>query len=132
MDTSKLTRIIGKNDDLSTGNDSYVTANKSESHHTIKNCFQEMKDLRLKYVRNIIISYVNINSIRNKFSHFSIMMKGLVDILIIAETKLYSTFHNGQFLIEGFKKPYRLDVSSDRDGLFVCLKDRIISKQLNK
>ena len=61
------------------------------------------------------------------------MMKGHKDILIIAETKLDITFPKGKFLIEGFKIPCKLDVSSDRGGrLLVYFEDRIICKQLNK
>ena len=59
------------------------------------------------------------------------MIKDL-DILIIAETKLDDTFPKGQFLIEGFKQPYRLDVTANSGGLLVYLKEGIISKELNK
>ena len=42
-------------------------------------------------------------SASTKFSDNSIMIKDLLDILIIAETKLDDMFPKGQFLIEGFK-----------------------------
>ena len=58
-------------------------------------------------------------------------MKDLVDLLS-AETKVDNAFPNGQFLIEGFKNPCRLDVSSDRGRLLVNLKDGIISKQISR
>ena len=60
------------------------------------------------------------------------MIKDLLDILIIAETKLDDTFLQEQFLIEGFKQPYRLDVSQNSGGLLVYLKYGIISKELKK
>ena len=91
-----------------------------------------MKNLRLKHVKNIIIGFINITSIRNKFSDFSIMIKNLLDILIIGETKVDDTFPKGQFLIEGFKQPYRLNVTENCVGLLVYVKDGIISKELNK
>ena len=60
------------------------------------------------------------------------MIKDLLDILIIAETKLGDAFPKGQFLIEGFKQSYRLDVTANSGGLLVYLKEGIISKELNK
>ena len=106
--------------------------NDNENQCIEYDCFQEMKILRLKHSKTIIVGYININSIRNKFSDFSIMIKDLLDIIIIAETKLDDTFPKGQFLIEGFKQPYRLDVTANSGGLLVYLKDGIISKELNK
>ena len=37
--------------------------------------FKKMKNLRLKNPKNVIIAYLNINSVRNKFETFSHMMK---------------------------------------------------------
>ena len=36
---------------------------------------------------------------------------GKVDILIVAETKIDASFSTAQFSVEGYHKPYRLDVS---------------------
>ena len=92
-------------------------------------CFEKMNKLRLKYPRSIIIGYLNIISIRNKFDGFSEIMSNKVDILIIAETKLDSSFRSGQFMINGFRQPIRLDVSSNSGGLLVYIRNGIISKQ---
>ena len=92
--------------------------------------FERMKKLRLKYPRSIVIGYININSIRNKFDGFSEIMSNKVDIFIVAETKLDSSFRSGQFTINGFGKPIRLDVSSNSGGLLVYIRNGIISKQL--
>ena len=97
---------------------------------TEADCFERMNKLRLKYPRNIIIGYININSIRNKFDGFSEIMSNKVNILIVAETKLGSSFRSGQFTINGFGKPIRLDVSSNSGGLLVYIRNGIISKQL--
>ena len=70
----------------------------------------EMKNLRLKNPKNIIFSYLNINSVRNKFKNMSSLILGNVDILIVAETKLDSSFPTAQFLIPGFHYPFRLDI----------------------
>ena len=95
------------------------------------NCFDELKALRLKYPRNVMISYININSVRNKLTDFSGMVGDFVDILVISETKIDSSFPTSQFLINGFKSPYRLDVSGNSGGVLVYVRDSILSKQLN-
>ena len=99
-------------------------------NETDTDCWEEMKTLRLKYPKNIIIGYVNINSVRNKFEDFSYMVKDKFDILIIAETKLNSSFLNYQFSITGFKTPYRLDISENSGGLLVFIREDIIGKIL--
>ena len=50
-----------------------------------------------------------------------------MDILVIAETKLDASFPKNQFLIPGFKTPYRLDVSEKSGGLLVFVRDCILS-----
>ena len=89
-----------------------------------------MKKLRLDYPKNIIIGYININSVRNKFEQFSHMMKGMLDIIVIAETKLDSSFPSNQFTISGFKSPIRLDISSNSGGILVYIKEDILFKKI--
>ena len=93
-------------------------------------CFGELKRLRLNYPRNVIPSYININSIRNICSGFSEMIGDFVDVLIIAETKIDSCFPKNQFTINGFKCPYRLDVSGNSVGILVYVRDGLLSKSL--
>ena len=57
----------------------------------------------------MIIGHLNINVQANKFDALSLMVKDELDILVICETKLDNTFSDNQFIISGFKKPYRLD-----------------------
>ena len=91
-----------------------------------------LRNLRSKNAGNIIFSYLNINSIRNKFENLCELVAGNVDILCIAETKLDPSFPNSQFLIPGFHKPLRMDVSSWRGGLLVYIKSSLSSKMLTK
>ena len=67
-----------------------------------------LKDLKMKNVNRIICAQLNINSIRNKFGQLSSMTAGIIDILVITETKLNNTFPLDQFTILGYSKPYRL------------------------
>ena len=89
-----------------------------------------MKAPRLRYHNNIIISYININSVRYKFQNFVDLASQYLDVIIIAETKLDDTFPPCQFHIPGFKSPYRLDVTSNSGGLLVHVNEHIISKEL--
>lgn len=91
---------------------------------------QKLKDIRKKFPKNVITSYLNINSIRNKFESLAFMLKDKVDVLTIAETKLDESFPNSQFLIEGFKIPYRFDVTSQKGGLLTYVRSGIPSRQL--
>ena len=87
-------------------------------------------NLRLKYPKNIIISYLNINSIRNKIDDINYLLNGKVDVLTIAESKLDGSFPDGMFLMSGYKKPLRLDVNDRSGGLLVYINDNIPSKKV--
>ena len=54
----------------------------------------------------------------------------LLKILTIAETKLDESFTSNQFLLENYKKPYRLDKSKTSGGLLVYILQDIPSKLL--
>ena len=90
-----------------------------------------LRNLRSKNVGNIIFSYLNINSRRNKFENLRELVAGNVDILCIAEIKLDPSFPNSQFLIPGFHKPLRMGVSSRRGGILVHINSSK-SKMLTK
>ena len=54
-----------------------------------------------------------------------------LDVLMIAETKIDATFPTGQFVIEGFATPFRLDRNANGGGLLVYVRSDIPSHQLN-
>ena len=45
-----------------------------------------------------------------KFYNLKALVIGMLDILIISETKLNNTFPVSQFHIDGYSKPYRLEI----------------------
>ena len=75
----------------------------------------------MKNPKNIIFSYISINSIRNKFDNLCDLISKNVDILSVAETKLDASFPNSQFLIPGFHEPMRFDITSKRGGMLVYI-----------
>ena len=89
-----------------------------------------LRNVRCKYPKNVIISYVNINSIRNKLDNLNLIVGELVDILSISETKLDHSFPRAQFHLTNFKTPYRLDISCNSGGLLTFVKCDIPSRRL--
>ena len=85
-------------------------------------------NLRAFYPKNIILSYINVNSIRNKLDDLKFLLGKSLDIICISETKLDETFPTAQFAIEGFSKPYRLDITSNSGGLLFYVKANLPSK----
>ena len=65
-----------------------------------------------------MFSYLNRHSVGNKFSDFTNLIFEHIDILIVAETKLDTSFPTVQFWIPGFYKPFRLDVTTNSEGIF--------------
>ena len=60
-------------------------------------------------MNRVVTGHVNIDSIRNKFDMLSSMVKDNIDILMVSETKLDSSFPQVQFRIEGYVPPFRYD-----------------------
>ena len=65
--------------------------------------------------------------IPSKFDLFSEQIKGTIDVLKISETKTDDSFPIGQFLIEGFCTPYRLDRNSKGGGVLLYVREDIPS-----
>ena len=84
-----------------------------------------LKNLCATYPNNIIIGHLNINSIRNKFETLSLSVAQYVDILMLSETKLISTFPSTQFLINGFSVPHRLDRNSKGGGILLHVRESL-------
>ena len=78
-----------------------------------------------------IIAQLNINSISNKFKFLEKDICANLDILLISETKLDDSFSSAQFLLDGFSKPYRLDLCSNGGGILLYIRDDILSRLLS-
>ena len=91
----------------------------------------KLKLLRVRNIGRVIIGYLNINSVRNKFDALKEIASQSLDVLMIAETKLDATFPTGQFAIEGFATPFRLDRNANGGGILVYVQSDIPSHQVN-
>ena len=90
----------------------------------------KMTILRPKNPTNIIFSYLNVNSVWNKFKNMCSLIAENVDIWIVAKTKLDSSFPTTQFVIPGFHHPIRLDINRRSGGLLVYVKGPILPRVL--
>ena len=59
------------------------------------------------------------------------MVRDKVDLLMISETKLNSSFPNSQFYMKSYSKPYRLDRNSKRGGIILTVREDTSSKLIN-
>ena len=89
-----------------------------------------LKKLKISNPNRLIIGHLNINSLRNKFDCLQLFVKGNIDILVITESKLDSSFPPHEFVIEGYNMPYRLDKNSTSGGVIIYVREDIPSREL--
>ena len=106
--------------------DSEIPNNNSEGDILV------LKSLRVSYPNNITIGHLNINSIRNKFEMLPLSGAQYVDILMLSETELDSTFPPVQFLINGFSVLHILARNSKGGGILLYVRDKIVALSLNR
>ena len=90
--------------ELESVSDSQIVQNNSFSNLDLD--LYNLQLLKQKYHSNSFISYLNINSLWNKFDALRQICKtALLEILCIDETKLDSIFPNSQFRIDEYIFP---------------------------
>ena len=90
-----------------------------------------LKFIRKDNLNQLIIAYLNLNSIRNKFDFLVDKIKGNVNIMMISQTKLDNVFPNGQFSIDGFNEPIKLDRNKNGGGILLFIREDIPTKVLS-
>ena len=58
-----------------------------------------LNDIRVKNPNKMILCNLNINSIRNKIDILASLVRGMVDIMLISESKIDDLFPTNQFLL---------------------------------
>ena len=96
------------------------------------NQMNTLHEIRVKNANRLIIGHLNVNFLRNKFEMLEELIKGKIDIFIISETKLDSSFPSGQFVIKGYSTPFRLDRNQNGGGLLLYVREDIPCKILNE
>ena len=113
-------------DDLSKQLDVY-DSDESRDAESATDCKKFLKSLRTSNPDKLAFAHLNINSIRNKFEMLSDQIKGNIDVLLVSETKIDDSFPIGNFLIDGFSTPYRLDRNSNGGGLMLFVREDVSS-----
>ena len=78
----------------------------------------------------LIFGNFNINFISSKVDQMKVLLQGNIDILVLTETKLDSSFSSNQFILGGYSKPFRLDRNRNGGGLLVYIREDIPCKEL--
>ena len=77
------------------------------------------------------IAHLNINYLRKKFDTLKLLVKIGSGIFMITETKLDETFPEGQFLMDGFTPPYRMDRNANGGGIAFYTRENVQSRQIS-
>ena len=111
--TKKTSRKINNSNNVSTNNSSDT---------------YDLHSLRKKNPERVILSHLNINSLRNKFDFLVPLVKDHIDVLMLSETKLDDSFPQAQFQMSGYSMPYRLNRNQNGGGIMLYVREDIPSK----
>ena len=108
------------------------TDSSLSSQDGLFNLDYDLKEYRTKNFGKIILATLNVNSLRYKFDEIKSLVSGKIDIFVINETKLDSSFPTEQFHIPGFSLPYRMDRDRNGGGTMIYVREDIPSKELTR
>ena len=112
--------------------DLHVQVRNLQSQKQSINASDILSNPKVRVNNKLIIGNLNINSFAGKFDKLKLMVQHKVDILVLTETKIDSSFLNQQFHIEGFCLPYRLNRNKHGRVVLVYIREDIPSKILKK
>ena len=87
-----------------------------------------LRETRIKNKDRILIATLNINSLPAKFEQMKVMIGNYLDIMVIQEKQLDHSFSTEQFIINGYKKPYRLDINRNGGGVIIYIRKTSLVK----
>ena len=100
------------------------------TYELILDSYSNIENIRSKNPNRLIMVQLNINSLRYKFDSLVETLHSNVDILLITESKIDSSFPTAQFKIEGYTV-YRLDRNSNGRCIPLYVREDILSTLLN-
>ena len=89
-----------------------------------------LSELKEKNSERPIIAHLNINSVSSKFEPLASLIQDNIDLLVVTESKLDDTFPQGQFNIDGFAKPIRLDRNRYGGGIIIFTRNGLTCHEL--
>ena len=75
------------------------------STDSLSNQSDALTKLRIKNPKQLIIAYLNINSLGKQFNQLKIFVQDKIDILVVTKSKLDDAFPDSHFHIPGYKVP---------------------------
>ena len=94
---------------------------------------QMLKKDRLNYLRNPLIGYLNINSIRNKISDIrEVFGKLQLDYFVLSEAKIDESFPAAQFNIHDYEIRNRRDRDKHGGGFIEFVRKGFITKRMKE
>ena len=84
-----------------------------------------LQTIRKDNLSKLIFVHLNIKSIRNKFDSLADIIKDNIYILMISETKAVDSFRDGQFFLDGFGTPIRLDRNRNGGSVMLVIRNDI-------
>ena len=90
-----------------------------------------LENIRRKNINKLIFVQLNVNSLRNKFESLQHTINKHIDVLLISETKVDSSFPSVQFHLEGYATSHKLDRNANGGGILLYIREDIPSKLLN-
>ena len=91
-----------------------------------------LKILKLKNAYRLILGHLNINLIVATLDQLKVLIVNNIDILVLTETKMDSSFPNAEFRIDGFSAPFRFDRNRFGGGVLIYVRQNITCKHLTK
>ena len=107
-----------------TPNEAVSQVRNNLNENTADSLFFDVKNYKLANHKNITISHLNVNSLRNKFISTEELIKSKLDILLVSETKIDHSFPNQQFSIDGYDI-YRRDRNNFGEDLLFYVNENI-------
>ena len=101
-----------------------------ESSDTLNDSFIGLSEQCLAYPKKLIIGYLNINYVRNKFSSLQQTVLSKTNIFLLSETKIDNQHPDSQFFTEGFKV-YREDRTKNGRGHLLYVNENLPGKIIN-
>ena len=112
--------------------DLHMQVRNLQSQNQSINASDILSNPKVRVNNKLIIGNLNINTLAGKFDKLKLMVQHKVDILVLTETKINSSFLNQQFHNEGFCFSYRLNRNKHGGGVLVYIREDIPSKILKK
>ena len=92
-----------------------------------------MLNERLKFNKNPLVGYLNINSLRNKIIDLTGIIQYLnLDYFVLSETKIDSSFPSSQFAIDNYEMKTRRDRNCNGGGIIEYVRKCIINRRLKE